>query len=186
MQQEADLIRAAQTGSHDAFRALVERYHLLVLHTARILLDDASTAEDVAQEAWVNAWRALGGFDQSRPFRPWMLRIVTNCCRIEMRRRAPETALEQIEAILPAGEDSLLAGVIRREEFAALDMVIASLPALQRQIVELRYRADLALGEIALVMHLPIGTVKSRLHRALTTVRQQVAQEDLARKEGAQ
>jgi RNA polymerase sigma-70 factor, ECF subfamily len=183
MQQEADLIRAAQAGSHDAFRALVERHHLLVLRTARILLGDASTAEDAAQEAWVSAWRALASFDQSRPFRPWILRIVTNCCRMELRLRAPETALEHVEDTLPAGEDDMLVGVIRREEFAALDALIMALPATQRQLLELRYFADLDLGEIALVTSLPLGTVKSRLHRALTAVRQQVAQGSLARKE---
>jgi RNA polymerase sigma-70 factor, ECF subfamily len=186
MQQEADLISAAQAGSHDAFRALVERHHLLVLRTARILLGDASTAEDAAQEAWVSAWRALDAFDQNRPFRPWILRIVTNCCRMELRRRAPEAAFAQEEATLPAGEEDLLAGVIQREEFAALGVVIASLPAVQRQMLELRFCADLELSEIALVMDLPIGTVKSRLHRALTAVRQRVGQMDLARKEGAQ
>jgi RNA polymerase sigma factor (sigma-70 family) len=179
MQEEVDLIRAAQAGSHEAFRALVERHHLLVLRTARILLGNSSTAEDVAQEAWVNTWRALASFDQRRPFRPWMLRIVTNCCRMELRRRVSETALDRVEAALPAEEGDILAGVIQREEFAALDAIITLLPATQRQLVELRYHADLALGEIALVLGLPLGTVKSRLHRALTVVRQHMTQAPL-------
>jgi hypothetical protein len=70
MSQDRDLIRSAQTADQEAFRALVERYRLPVLRTTRILLTDSALAEDVAQEAWVNAWRALGHCDSERPFRP--------------------------------------------------------------------------------------------------------------------
>jgi RNA polymerase sigma-70 factor, ECF subfamily len=183
MPEEADLIRAARAGSHEAFRALVERYHLLALRTAQILLGDLPVAEDVVQEAWVNAWRALSSFDQSRPFRPWLLRIVTNCCRMEQRRVSSRAAPDGSETTLQAVEDDILDGVIRREEFAALDAVISTLPDAQQQLVGLRYRADLELAEIALVTNLPIGTVKSRLHRALTAIRRLLADASVATKE---
>jgi RNA polymerase sigma factor (sigma-70 family) len=183
MPQEGDLVRAAQAGSHEAFRVLVDRYHLLMLRTAQILLGDSSTAEDVAQEAWVNVWRALSNFDHSRPFRPWLLHIVTNCCRMEQRRVSPQMAPDGAEATLQAPEGDLLDGVIRREQFAALDAVITTLPEAQRQLVELRYRADLELAEIALVTGLPIGTVKSRLHRALTAIRRLLADAGVATRE---
>jgi len=73
MQEEADLVRAAQAGSHDAFRALVERHRLPVLRTARILLREPALAEDMAQEAWINAWGALAQFDPAIP-------SVPGCC----------------------------------------------------------------------------------------------------------
>jgi len=183
MPEEADLIRAAQAGSHEAFRALVECYHLLALRTAQVLLGNLSTAEDVAQEAWVNVWRALSSFDLNRPFRPWLLRIVTNCCRMELRRHTAQTPPDTAEAALPAVENDILDGVIRREEVAALDAVISTLPVAQRQLVELRYRADLELAEIALVTGLPIGTVKSRLHRSLTAIRRLLADASVATRE---
>jgi RNA polymerase sigma-70 factor (ECF subfamily) len=181
MPREADRIRAAQAGSHEAFQTLLERYHLLALWTAQILLGDAHMVEDVAQEAWVNAWRALVSFDLERPFRPWLLRIVTNCCRMEQWRRTSRAAPDRVEVSPPAAaDDDILAGVIQREEFAALDAVIASLPAAQRQLVELRYHADHELSEIALVMSLPIGTEKSRLHRAMALIRRRMAQSNVA------
>jgi len=177
MDDESHLVRAARAGSEEAFDALVQRYHLLVLWTAQALLADAASAEDVAQEAWISAWRAFDRFDQTRPFRPWLLRIVTNCCRMHVRSAAFRVALESADGALPSalpGEDDLLTQVIRREEIAALDVVIAALPSIQRQVIELRYLAELDLGEIAIVMELPLGTVKSRLHRALIALRQQM------------
>ena len=187
MSQDVDLIRSAQAANQEAFRALVERYRLPVLRTARILLADAAMAEDVAQEAWVNAWRALSQFDLERPFRPWILRIVANCCRMELRRRrGADTALDLVEPALLSDQSDLLADVVRREEYAALDDAITSLPPAQQQIVALRYRADLELGEIALVTRLPLGTVKSRLSRALAAIRERMASARLANPDGVE
>jgi RNA polymerase sigma-70 factor, ECF subfamily len=182
MEDDGRLIRAAQAGSQEAFHTLVARYHLLVLWTAQALLADSASAEDVAQEAWISAWRGLDRFDQSRPFRPWLLRIVTNCCRKQARRLVPQAVLDSVQIAETVQED-LLTYVIRREEVAALDAVIASLPAIQRQVIALRYRAELDLPEIALVLDLPLGTVKSRLHRALTVIRLHVTRNALATSE---
>ena len=179
MEDDGRLIRAAQAGSQEAFHLLVARYHLLVLWTAQALLADSASAEDVAQEAWISAWRGFQKFDPSRPLRPWLLRIVTNCCRKHARRLAPQAVLDSVQVVQTVEED-LLTRVIRREEMAALDAVIASLPAIQRQVIELRYRAELDLPEIALVLDLPLGTVKSRLHRALNTLREHVTRKALA------
>lgn len=187
MPEEIDLIRSAQAADQEAFRALVERYRLPVLRTARILLADSAMAEDVAQETWVNAWRALGQFNLERSFRPWILRIVANCCRMELRRsRGADAALDLVEPELLSDKSDLLADVVRREEYAALDEAITSLPPAQRQIVALRYRADLDLGEIAVVTGLPLGTVKSRLSRALAVIRERVMSANLANSDGVE
>jgi RNA polymerase sigma-70 factor (ECF subfamily) len=187
MSQERDLIRSAQTADQEAFRALVERYRLPVLRTARILLTDSALAEDVAQEAWVNAWRALGHFDSERPFRPWILRIVANCCRMELRRHHDaDTTLDLVEPEALSDESDLLADMVRREEYGRLEDAIASLRPEQQQLVALRYRADLDLGEIALVTGLPLGTVKSRLHRALIAIRERMAPTTLATSDGVE
>ena len=79
-------------------------------------------AQGMAQEAWINAWRALAQIDLRYPFRPWMLRIVTNRCRMERRRRhAPQTALHDGEEdALPTDGAAALVGMLRQEEVAAV------------------------------------------------------------------
>jgi len=187
MSEDVDLIRSAQAANQDAFRTLVERYHVPVLRTARILLADSALAEDVAQEAWLNAWRALSQFNLERPFRPWVLRIVANCCRMELRRsHGADAALDLVEPELLSDQSDLLADVVRREEYEALDDAITSLPPAQRRIVALRYRADLDLGEIALVTSLPLGTVKSRLSRALAAIRERMMSTRLVNPDGVE
>jgi RNA polymerase sigma factor (sigma-70 family) len=111
-----------------------------------------------------------------------MLRIVTNCCRMERRRRhAPQTALDDLEEdTLPADGSDALAGMLREKEAAAVARVMKSLPDAQQRVLELRYQADLELAEISLVLDLPLGTVKSRLHRALSTIRQRYERTQMA------
>src|SRR4051812_47599516 len=86
---EEDLVRRAQAGEQQAFRQLVETYAGLVERTSRALLADRSLAEEAAQEAWLDAWRGLPRFQAGRPFRPWLLTIVANRCRMHARRRRP-------------------------------------------------------------------------------------------------
>src|SRR5689334_13753456 len=88
---EEDLVRRAQAGEQQAFRQLVELHALLVERTARALLADRGLAEEAAQEAWLDAWRSLPRFQAGRPFRPWLLTIVANRCRMQARRRPPPT-----------------------------------------------------------------------------------------------
>ena len=84
---EEDLIRGAQTGDSAAFRALVERYTPVAWRVALALAPERSQAEDIMQDAWIDVWRGLPLFDIARPFRPWLLTIVANRCRMLARKR---------------------------------------------------------------------------------------------------
>src|SRR5689334_21911614 len=117
---EEDLVRRAQAGEQHAFRQLVETYALLVERTTRALLADRSLAEEAAQEAWLDAWRGLPRFQAGRPFRPWLLTIVANRCRMQARRHRPlsvpwDTARDEDRVPivappgLPAGDSDLRA-----------------------------------------------------------------------------
>ena len=172
---EDDLIRRAQRGDQQAFAQLVEGYARVVWRTAAALLHDDALAEDAAQEAWLDVWKALRTFQADRPLRPWLLAVVANRCRMLARHRTVATYSLDREGfdILTdfADAQDVEAQTLQTEADAELRAILATLSADQRAILELHFFADLALTEIALVIDTPLGTVKSRLHRALQTLR---------------
>lgn len=169
---DESIIQQAQIGDQEAFRQLVEAYHVSAWRTARVLLPAHLAIEDVLQEAWLDVWRGLPRFQRERQFRPWLLTIVANRCRMALRRRNLATValddaeVEQIEAV-----DDVLAHILRQEADGELQLALETLSAEQRCALELRFFADLELSEIALITNAPLGTVKSRLHRALHNLR---------------
>ncbi|HUY76240.1 MAG TPA: sigma-70 family RNA polymerase sigma factor [Ktedonobacterales bacterium] len=178
---EDDLIRRAQGGDQAAFRALVEQYTPVAWRTARALLADRSAAEDALQDAWLDIWRATPRLDPARPFRPWLLTVVANRCRMQARRRSlPLAPLDDALAERLADETSESgyvgyvgygAAPTSTADDASLNAALAALTTEQRRVLALRYHADLDLNEIAEVLAIPLGTVKSRLHRALAALR---------------
>lgn len=176
---EEALIARAQAGDDAALRQAIERYGALVWRTARVLLPAGNAADDAVQEAWIDVWRGLPRFDMGRPFRPWLLAIVANRCRMIARRRAlPTVALDDAEVGELVATDDVLDVTLRIETVNELAAVLARLPADQQRILELRYFAELELSEIALVLGAPLGTVKSRLHRALAALRRELCDDD--------
>jgi RNA polymerase sigma-70 factor (ECF subfamily) len=176
--EESSVIRRAQAGDQRAFQQLVETYHALVWRTARALLSEATAAEEVAQEAWLDVWRGLPAFRLDCPFRPWLLTVVANRSRKHARRHLvvaeplDESALENT-----ASASDGIAHALKHERSRELAQAVASLPAEQARVLALRYFADLDLVEIAAVTDAPLGTIKSRLHRALGTLRERLSQE---------
>lgn len=169
---EDRLIARAQAGDAAAFRALVERYSDVTWRTARVLMGEHGRAEDAAQEAWLDVWQGLHRFERGRPFRPWLLTLVANRCRMMARRHAPATVpLTPDDADLFPGVGDASDHALRGETGDELRAALAALPPDQRRVLELRYFADLDLAEIAAITGVPLGTVKSRLHRALGAAR---------------
>jgi RNA polymerase sigma-70 factor, ECF subfamily len=169
---DADLIRRAQQGDRDAFRQLYERYAGVALKTAWALLAQRMLAEDVTQEVWLEVWRHLATFQSGKPFKPWLLAIVVNRSRnAAQRQRTPAMPLSDEGLDEPADAADVEQTYMRLEEDAELRRAFVTLPLDQRQVIELRYFAELDVAEIAAALHIPIGTVKSRLHRALAALR---------------
>ncbi len=131
---------------------------------AGFILGDAADAEDATQDALVRAWRSIGSVRDPDGFRPWFDRILVNVCRDRLRRR------QRVRFTPLAGMDDLVSA---RDPFGAVldrDEVLARLKLLnpdERVVVVLHYWADLTLVAVAERLGWPIGTVKSRLHRAL-------------------
>ena len=155
-------IRAAQDGSEEALERLFRRHWPSAHRAAYLIVHDATAAEDIAQEAFLAAIRALDRFDRRRAFGPWLNRIVVNRAIDWARARAlrREVAGEPVDAV-PA--PTAMAGTYSDDVVAAL----AHLSPEHRAVVVLRYLLEYTPGEIADLLDLPRGTVNSRLRRAL-------------------
>jgi RNA polymerase sigma-70 factor (ECF subfamily) len=168
--RDAALIREAQRGSTDALEELFRRHWRRAHRAAFLVVHDSAAAEDIAQESFLAAVRALDRFDRRRPFGPWLHRITVNRSIDFARARAlrGEASLpESTEAAAPQGAE------ISEELIAAL----ADLPPEFRAVVVLRYVLEYTPGEIGEMLDLPRGTVNSRLRRGLDRLRPVVAEE---------
>jgi RNA polymerase sigma-70 factor (ECF subfamily) len=161
---DACLVAAARMGARDAFARLVAfRGPRLYAH-ARRLCDDADTARDLVQQAWVEIWRGLRGLRDDRAFLPWALRIVTRAAardlraRLAERRVAKDWAAGQQASSPAAGE----AGAEARILHAAL----AALSPGHRTVLALFYLEEMRVAEVAVALDIPPGTVKTRLLHA--------------------
>ena len=174
---EAELVRRAQAGDADAFAALVTEHQRFVYNLALRVVNDAREAEDVAQEAFVRAWLALPNFRRQAQFRTWLYRIVTNlCCNRLPRLRRDLAALgdEEVDETSAAVDERANPAydVEADERRAFLQQRLAALPESYRLLVSLRYQQELSYEEIANVLGLPLGTVKTGLFRARAQLRE--------------
>ncbi len=184
-----DLIIAAVDGDQAAFGQLVARYQLAARRLA-IGLVGPSDGDDVAQDAFVRAYRSLASFRVGSPFQPWLLRIVVNQSanhhRSSTRRvtrmvkafRSTERANEEREPVDFA---------VEAEESARLRTALDRLSRADREVLVVRYLMELSEEEAAVVLHCPKGTIKSRTSRALVRLRAQLpAHEQESSKGGEQ
>ena len=175
---DAAAVAAAAEGQHAAFGALVERYQQVAFRAAWLITRDAQDAEDVAQEAFVRAYRRLHTFRQGEPFRPWLLRIVQNQALNAVRARNRRGGLvDRIAIFSSRAADSPHAAVAAADESSQVLAAIERLPPDDRMVLHLRYFLDLPEREIADAIGRPPGTVKSRLHRASARLREVIERE---------
>ena len=168
-------VRGAQAGSASDLEALFRAHWARAYRAAYLVVHDAAGAEDVAQEAFLAAVRALDRFDSSRPFGPWLHRIVVNRAIDWARARALRREVGADDAVgAPAPEDRDVAARPSEDVLAAL----ASLTPDHRAVIVLRYLLEYSPGEISRILELPRGTVNSRLRRGLDSLQGLVAEED--------
>ena len=158
--RERALVRAAQEGSSAAVEELFRRHWPSAHRAAFLIVQDAAAAEDIAQEAFVAALRALDRFDRRRPFAPWLHRIVANRAIDWSRAR---TARREVYADDADSRGRPDADPPSRDLLAAL----SGLAPEQRAVVVLRHLLGYTPGQVARLLELPRGTVNSRLRRAL-------------------
>jgi RNA polymerase sigma-70 factor (ECF subfamily) len=178
-EDEQVLIQAAQRGNLDAFNELVLLYQNQAYNVAYRIMGEADSAADATQEAFISAYRAISGF-RGGSFRAWLLRIVTNACYDELRRRKrrPTSSLEAIYVTDTAPHEAFVNGDESPESFAqrqdlnrALHAGLQTLPEDQRVTLVLSDVQGYDYKEIADITEVSLGTVKSRLSRARAKMR---------------
>ena len=161
--RERRLVREVQRGSAAALEELFRQEWPRAYRAAYLVVHDAAAAEDIAQEAFLAAVRAIDRFDRRRPFGPWMHRIVVNRAIDVTRARALRREVDATAAASAEAPPDPPSSPLSDELVAAL----AELSPEHRAVVVLRYVFDYTPGEIAQALDMPRGTVNSRLRRAL-------------------
>lgn len=173
---DALLIDLTRGGSRDAAGELFDRYWPLAWKAAYAVTADRALADDLAQDGVQRAFGALERFDQTRPFGPWLRRIVVNRALDELRRRG------RLESWDEASLHSWEMGASPSDElrlWAVADAVAALAPK-KRLVIVLRYWLDFPLEEIAELLQIPVGTVASRLNRAHAELRGRLEEDVVA------
>jgi RNA polymerase sigma-70 factor, ECF subfamily len=178
MVDDEAFVTRAQQGDKAAFATLVDRHGLYVYNLALRVLRRPEEAQEVAQEAFIRAWRGLPSFQRSAQFHTWLYRIVVNLCynrlpqlQRELTRLVPDAAAQQ----LTDPQQQVEAGFLSTELQTVLHQAIEELPQPYRLLITLRYLQELSYNEIVEVTGLPLGTVKTGIHRARAPLRSALA-----------
>jgi RNA polymerase sigma-70 factor (ECF subfamily) len=172
---DRDDVRAAQAGEREAFDRLVERYQRDVYRLCYRFSSDHHDANDLAQEAFVRAYRALPRFRGDSAFSTWLYRIAVNVCLSFRAARRP-ASLELPES-LPDACPSVAEAVHRAQTSARVQAAVERLPTKQRATVILKVYQELTHEEVARVLGTTVGTVKANLFHALANLRRQLVGE---------
>jgi RNA polymerase sigma-70 factor (ECF subfamily) len=174
---ERILITRAQGGDPAAFEALVNQHARYVYNLALRLVHDPQEAENLSQEAFFRAWRGLSRFRGEASFTTWLYQIVTHLCynrlprlRAELAALDPDEMLVEIPDHQPGIEDRLLSDELRH----TLHTILDALPDGFRLLLTLRHLQGMSYAEIAQVTGMPLGTVKTGIHRARLQLRQRL------------
>ncbi len=170
-------VLAVQKGDRDAFASLLARYQNRLYRYLLRWVHEPATAEDLFQQTWMRVIERIRGFDAGRNFDPWLFAVARNLVIDYLRRRRPSSLEEPLADDVPLS-DCLSADVpgpleqaLRCERAELVQKALESQPPIYREILSLRFEEEMKLEEIAEVLSIPLGTVKSRLARALERMR---------------
>lgn len=156
---DAEAIKRCQQGDQEAFRHLVEHYQQRAVAHATAILFDRDDAQDAVQEAYIDAFKAIGTFDTSRTFYQWFYVLLRNRCYKMTARRRPTEDLDTVQLLASQP------GISDDTRFA-LEKALHSLTREEREIISLKYFSGLSYDELATHLQIPRGTVMSRLFYA--------------------
>ena len=167
MKDQEHIIARARRGDADAFEQLVAAYRNQVFRLALRMCGNEADADEVAQEAFLSAWKGLPNFRGESRFSTWLYQLTTHAAIDLMRREKRQAAAEDIDGITAADDGpSLQQQAERAETRREVRSALMQLPEEYRQVLVLRFMQELSYEEIGQTLKLPAGTVKSRLNRA--------------------
>jgi RNA polymerase sigma-70 factor (ECF subfamily) len=161
-----ELARRSLDGDGRAFATLVERHTRLVYAAVRAVTGDGDDVDDIVQEAFIRIYRNLGSFGGRSALSTWIYSVARNHAINTVSRRRPETVPLDAAAPLASDDPGPHEELERREALARIEQTLACLDGRYREVVELRYLAGRRYDEIAELLGVPMGTVKTLLHRA--------------------
>lgn len=176
-------IKQVLKGDQNAFADIVSLYQHKLYQVCYRMLSNKQEAEDIAQEAFVRAYMNLHTFDQKRKFSTWLYRIATNLCIDRIRKKKPDYYLDAEVAGTEgldlysqvAAEDQLPEETLVQMELQErIQYEIGRLPDKYRSVIVLKYIEELSLQEISDILDMPLGTVKTRIHRGREALRKQL------------
>ena len=172
---QRELVERAQRGDHDAFAVLAGAFVARLDAAARLIVRDPDLARDAVQDAFIRAWRSLPSLRDPDRFEGWLRSLVARSCVDLLRRRGRRPIEVELSSTDGPSVDDASARMADRE---LLDAILRRLPPDQRAVVVLRYYFDLEVPDIAETLRIPVGTVKSRLHRSMAVMRTALADID--------
>mgnify|MGYP005751006827 FL=1 len=176
-------IKQIKKGDQDAFGEIVDLFKDKIYQLSYRMVGNAHEAEDIAQEAFIRAYMNIHTYDTNRKFSTWLYRIATNLTIDRIRKKKPDyyldaevagteglTMYSQVAADVQLPEDELQSLELQEE----IQQQILNLPDKYRSVIVLKYIDELSLKEISEILELPVGTVKTRIHRGREALRQQL------------
>lgn len=178
-QDDLQLVTASKNGDQDAFAQLVQRYQRRVFNLVYRMLQQYDEANEITQETFLAAWQGLPGFRGDARFSTWLHRIAYNCClkQLEQRKRdkALQVALQAEQALEGSNRDKRADTELDAHDRQALIREhLSHLPAKYRIVLILRHLQDMTYEEMAEILTMPIGTIKTHLFRARNLLKERL------------
>jgi RNA polymerase sigma-70 factor (ECF subfamily) len=158
-------------GDTDGLAGLMQRHEVRLLRYLLRLLGDEPMAEDVFQQTWIQVAERIARYDARRPFAPWLFTVARNLALDLLRRRRPESLEDEAEPAAQGTADDPFARLVASERNSGLLDALAGLSHPDREVLALRFEAELELPALASSLGVPVPTAKARLYRALARLR---------------
>jgi RNA polymerase sigma factor (sigma-70 family) len=172
------LVVRCQLGEHAAFEELIARWHTPLWRYLRRLAGEDDAAADCIQEVWLRVWRGIAGLREGGRLRAWIFGIARRVVMDRLRAKYADVRMVPVDMTEMADVPETSAAAPHAETEEDIDLVheeLARMPFVEREVLVLFYLKELTLGELADVLAVPIGTIKSRLHRARGMLRERLA-----------